>query len=478
VVPGIFGEFIPRTPFEELFDAKTTASAEWATKGAQVTDQRFNVKTLTSDTHPLSELIRVGSIDGKDASGQTKPLVTVAYLTAGLGSMEDFGTLEENNTVYLRRLDAYFKAIGGVPKNLYLMGYSRGTATALDLLVRARRANKEWAQADHLKGFLAHAGVIYGSQLADASFSSGPATDELKLLAKFVGTKDAEGDLDSCAGDTLEQRAAASPSGTIATDNVLVKFPAFIAQYVALTLQGIDLKDPMHDSELKAEGIDTTLPNLARVNVFLGRALGIPLPIEGLDPSALEGVVDLQHGIESYCRNVEAFKYTAREIIAGAQTLTTAARVAWWKDPQNVLPSDVKYFALTGTMGDATTKDHNWDLVTNPVAYDARSVDFRSLRGNYYDLFASSGGNQLQDSQMPVQRAVFWPELHTGQTAIGTPMPSMRTYYMGTLGIHHWGLAFPRAFSSNDGLEANPFPRTLLLKTIATFVNQVANGEP
>src|SRR5262249_43368408 len=118
-----------------------------------------------------------------------------------------------------------------------------------------------------------------------------------------------------------------------------------------------------------------------------------------------------------------------------------------------------------------------WENTTNTVAYDPRSVDFRSLRGNFYDLFAASHGNQLQDSQVPVQRGRFWPELHTGATAIGTPLTGFKTYFMGTLGIHHWGLAFPRAYSSHDGLEANPFPRTTLLKTIATFVNQVDKGD-
>jgi hypothetical protein len=474
VVPGIFGEFIPRTPFEELFSSKTIARTDWEIKGAKVTDDRFNVKALANDKAPLSDLIRVGSIDGKDASGKDVPLVTVAYLKAGIGSLEDFGTLEEDNEVYLRRLDAYFAAIGGVPKNLYLMGYSRGTATGLDLLARAIRANKPWAKS--LKGFLAHAGVIYGSQLADASFGTGAATEELDILRRFVGDKDAEGELDSCPGATMEERAAFQASDAIHASNLLLKFPKFVAQFQAAALSGINLADPNHLKELKAEGIDTTLPNAARVKVFAARVLSLPLPLEGILPSESEGIVNLQGGREGYCRNVEAFKITARKIIAGAATLTTKARMDWWKAPENALPTNVRYFALTGTMGDAT-KDKPWEQTMNTVAYDTRSVDFRSLRGNYYDLFDASHGNQLQDSQVPVQRGRFWPELHTGATALGTPRPGFRTYFMGTVGVHHWGLAFPRAYSSRDGLEANPFPRTTLLKAIATFVAQVDRDE-
>jgi len=97
------------------------------------------------------------------------------------------------------------------------------------------------------------------------------------------------------------------------------------------------------------------------------------------------------------------------------------------------------------------------------------SLDFSSLRGNYYDLFAAST-HQLQDSQVPVQRARFWPELHSTLNPAQKPL---KTYFMGTVGAHHWGLSFPRAFSTKDGLEANPYPRTLLLKSIGTFVAQV-----
>jgi hypothetical protein len=472
VVPGIFGEFIPRTPFEELFDAQSVARAEWEAKGSQVKSARFNVKSLQTEQLAMSDLIRVASIDGKASK---KPLVTVAYLRAGLGSLEDFGTLAEDNDVYLKRLDDYFAALGGVPKNLYLMGYSRGTATGLDLLIRAFRANKPWAK--NIKGFLAHAGVIYGTQLADASFVE-PGVDTMNLLRDFVGTKDAEGKLDSCPGATQEERANAQASAELHAKNTLVNYPAFIAQFKLLALKGINLADPNHDKELKAEGINTTLPNAARINVFAARVLGIALPIEGLQPSELEGVVNLIGGREAYCRNVEAFKTTARAIMAGAETLTTQARLDWWKKPENALPAGVRYFSITGTMGDATVGDNKpWENVTNTVAYDPRSVDFRSLRVNYYDLFAASGGNQLQDSQVPVQRGRFWPELHTGTTALGTPSPGIKTYFMGTLGIHHWGLAFPRAYSSHDGLEANPFPRTTLLKAIGTFVAQVDKGD-
>ena len=109
-------------------------------------------------------------------------------------------------------------------------------------------------------------------------------------------------------------------------------------------------------------------------------------------------------------------------------------------------------FALTGTMGDATSSTP-WALTTNDVAYDPGSVDFRSLRGNYYDLLDASG-NQLQDSQVPVQRGRFWPELHNGSSAFlaGGHSPATR-WWPGWAGLR-------RAASIFSGVGGPPAPRT------------------
>ena len=493
IVPGIFSELIPRTPFEELFSADTAARRDFAIKGARVTDKRLFVSDVAwnettqryaptqaevplSGTEPNGEdaLLRVGSIDGKDG----KPLVTVAYLKANLGSLEDFGTLQEDSDTYLHRLDKYFEAVG-VPENVYLMGYSRGTVTGLDLLVRARKEGKPWASK--VKGFLSHAGVIYGSQLADASFTSGPSTELLNVLKAFVGDETKSVDVGGTSVKVLSLKSCKDPDITAAAYNKALAWPELVA-LAAL----ISNKNPKHP-ELGMEGINASLPDFGRLSKFIALALGIPLPGVPADPS--RAVVDIKLFDGNHCKNVESFKTTARAIIAGAESLSTQARMDWWKS--NAIPGDVRYFALTGTMGDASTQGDVWDGTTNSLAFDKGSIDFRSLRGNYYDFLAASNGIQLQDSQVSVERGRFWPELHNpgGGPVFNPAQTPIKSYFMGTMGTHHWGLAFPRAFSTpGDGRDCpavdvttdplkscgNPFPRTLLLETIATFVAQVA----
>ena len=367
----------------------------------------------------------------------------------------------------------------GVPDNVYLMGYSRGTVTGLDLLVRAKKEQKPWASK--VKGFLAHAGVVYGSQLADASFTSGPSTELLNVLQAFVGDEPKSVVVDGHPVTVRNLESCQDPAILTAAANKALAWPGFVA------LAGlISSRNPKHP-ELGIEGIDAGLPDAGRLSSFVALALGIPLP--GTPEGASRAVVNLKLFDENHCKNVESFKTTARAIIAGAESLSTRSRMDWWKS--HVVPNDVRYFALTGTMGDASSSANVWDLTTNDRAFDKGSIDFKSLRGNYYDFLAASKGIQLQDSQVSVERGRFWPELHNpgGESAVfNAAQAPIQTYFMGTMGTHHWGLAFPRAFSTHDGRDCpeagvttnplqscgNPFPRTVLLKTIATFVAQVA----
>jgi hypothetical protein len=387
--------------------------------------------------------MRVGSID--DAQG--RPLVTITYIKPPLGSLETFGTLDENADYYLPRLEKYFKLIG-MPKHLYLMGYSRGTATALNLVTRAQAAKASWYP--QLKGVITLAGVVYGSQLADAAFQQGGVQKRLlDNLSDFV-----ENELQSCPdGETAASIALRAEN--------YGHWAMFLGREL-LIARGMGNEN----AALKREGIETANADVSSLYNFIRRIMfGDPQKWLSGD---VDGLIDLSAPISQHCQNVARGKTAIRQLLKGVTTLTTQSRIDWFKS--HTLPSNIRYFSITGTMGDATADGQQVNpLAINPVANDIHSLDFRSLRGNYYDLLAASG-NQLQDSQVAVQRGLIWNDVNH---AINPQQPALKTYNMGTVGIHHWGLSFPRAYSSNDGLDANPFPRTILLQAIGTFVAQV-----
>ncbi len=453
IVPGIFGEFIPVSPFEEVFRVGGVASVDWEkklkaaeadpSKADLVKDKVYSTSAVSVIDKSMRELMRVGSID--DAQGRA--LVTITYLKPPLGSLETFGTLDENADYYLPRLEKYFKLIG-VPKHLYVMGYSRGTATALNLVTRAQAAHASWIP--QLKGVVTLAGVVYGSQLADAAFDpKGPQRPLLDNLNDFI-----ENTLESCPeGDT---------SASIALRARNYAHWVFFLTREALLARHMGNEN----AALKREGIETANADINSLYNFMRRILfGDPQKWLAGD---VDGLIDLSAPISQHCENVARGKTAVRQLLKGVTTLTTQSRIDWFKS--HTLPSNIRYFSITGTMGDATPDGAQPNpLVLNPVANDIHSLDFRSLRGNYYDLLNASG-NQLQDSQVAVQRGLIWNDVNH---AINPAQQPLKTYNMGTVGIHHWGLSFPRAYSSNDGLEANPFPRTLLLEAIGTFIAQV-----
>ena len=457
IVPGIFGEFIPVSPFEEVFRFGGAASVNWdrkmkalegdKSKNDLTHDRQFSAAQVKDVSRSLRDLVRVGSIDDTDGM----PLVTVTYLKPELGSLETFGTLDENADYYLSRLQKYFQ-VAGTPEHIYVMGYSRGTPTALNLVSRASAAKAPWMPK--LRGVIALAGVIYGTPLADAALAPGSAQRKLlDTMTDFV-----DNDLESCTEKT--------PGALLLARN-LGHWLAFLGRE-ALAARNM----PSENENLTREGIETSFADAGRIVSFARRVLlGDPQKVFAggdSDSSAMLGVLHMASPNAEYCQNIERFKKTATQVIKGVQTLTTASRTDWFKT--HTLPSNIRYFAITGTMGDATAEGTPVSpLALNETAYDTKSLDFRSLRGNYYDLFGASQ-HQLQDSQVPVHRARFWSDVHTSMNPKQAPLD---TYFMGTLGIHHWGLSFPRAFSTKDGLTANPFPRTILLKSIGTFVAQV-----
>lgn len=443
LVPGIFGEFIEDRPFEELLSrTESSAARRWAsvTRAAAGTPRgkarRYDLGKLATEEVPIDQVIDVASLD--DARGE--PLVTLAYLKPGTGSLETLGSLEESTATYLPRIDAYADLMGR-PKNLVVMGYSRGAAVALDLVSRAAsdRAAHPWAS--DVVGVLSHAGVLYGTGLADATKDpdnvTGQMLREIDGLAKSLHSCSPTKPLHVAAQHRIENTTRWT--GTVAK-------VAWLASRLPAR------------KEIELEKIASATPDYGRLGKLVSRI-------------AFDDALNLDKPLADYCGNVERFKRVVSTAMRGVDSLTTISRLAWWRT--HVVPSHVRLFAITATMGDATRDGRVWPLTVDASVNDTRSIDFKSLRGNFYDLFAATGLD-VNDSQVTLPRARFWPDVHPILNGAQSPV---RAYFLGTLGTHHWGLAFPRALPTDDGLRGNPYPRTALFHAMGAFVSRAIVSE-
>src|SRR5262249_35860618 len=73
--------------------------------------------------------------------------------------------LDDRAQLMNRRLSKYVKLTG--EQDLVLIGYSRGTTYALDMLAKAKAQNLPWLK--NVKGMISLSGVTWGSTSADAT---------------------------------------------------------------------------------------------------------------------------------------------------------------------------------------------------------------------------------------------------------------------------------------------------------------------
>jgi hypothetical protein len=148
------------------------------------------------------------------------------------------------------------------------------------------------------------------------------------------------------------------------------------------------------------------------------------------------------------------------------EDLSTDARLRWWSTSR--LPTrGIRYYAVGGTLSDGESEEERrlWD---NDTSYNPGSLDHEFLRNGYREFVAASG-QRLNDSQVAVVRAQFWPALAALLNPVYRTSP-LESRFLGVLGVHHWGLALRDVNKSRDG-STNPFPRLALLKAL---VGQVA----
>ena len=206
-------------------------------------------------------------------------------------------------------------------------------------------------------------------------------------------------------------------------------------------------------------GAQIPIPKLIRI----GRKVDVK-PVLGLATRVGIGTFNLFNPFR-YSSNIRKFRRLVRTAITGIESLTTQARVQWWQE--NTLPTKgVNYYAVAGTMSDASPDSKYPELSDNTRATNPMSLDYQILLNGYRGIVESSG-QLLNDGQMAAVRTQFWPELARMHNSNYDSRP-LRGILLGVMATHHWGLTLPEVNAMHSG--PNPFPRSALLKAIAAQI--------
>jgi hypothetical protein len=426
IVPGVFGEFIKTRPMEEVVSRTNSSFAREvrAKLSEGVTDQHFDLKAYGQVEKPLSELFLAASVD--DAQGE--PLYRVIEFVMPFMALESLGKNADVSQIYLRRLDKLFAAIG-TPDNIVFMGYSRGTPLGLQMLADAKNGADPVRAAwlNNTRGLISLGGVIYGSDLADDGAVAGSKLNkQLSALRKLLDALE-----EIPGGSSPLKRAKIVKSNTVAWG----KFAAAMIQ-----------ADPSFDPRTikTISGGDPRAP--ARLMIGLWGSLG------------------LNDFLTGYSANIRKFKYFGEQVLAAIEELTTPVQLAWWRS--HVVPtSGLRYYAINATMADPEREEMGAEHAGNRIAYHPDSIDYKMLLTNHRD-FARASGQWLNDSQVAMHKARFWPGL---APRLNPRQPELAQTYLGVLGTHHWGLALATVNEMADR-SVDPFPREALLKALAAQV--------
>lgn len=446
VLPELMDELAAGAPFQEVLDlTDSTAAVEWrdaltvAGAAPETTDNAFSLTSLGAASTSLGDLVKVASIDHTDG----QPLVRIIALQTGFHSLESMGSLSDAATIVLRRLDKVFQVMGPIaPSRFYALGHGRGASMALEVASRVHTSSSSATWGSKFAGVMSLGGSIYGSPLADGALIRTTPTG--KIYRRFA---DLSRDLETCIdGETAEVRQQKTADNVVAWNEGLSDLRSLVSAL------------PVND-ELAWEGFATTVSEDGRFGRRIHRALA-------------DDALRLTTAVPTHCTDVARFKKLYSALSAGILSDSTSARHTWWQT--HTIPGDMKLFALTSVMGNVSTSSTTvWPLTTNTTAYDPNTIDMKSARADFYDVFAATG-IALNDGTLPLTRARFWPALMTQENV---SQPAIRTYFLGTLGTYHGGLVHAESVET-PGVGANPFPRALLLKALARFAVEAQAREP
>lgn len=384
----------------------------------------FSLKHLKRISMPISKLFDVTMINEGNFVGN------VVRLNSPAGSLESLGTIEKTSRTYLRRLDMFFSIMTELKGPIHIIGYSRGAAVALEMITKAKNRMDIHFWALRMKSMISVAGVLYGTPAADAihveNHIAKLVLDKIVLCARKLDYS-FMGDMGS-AGHVLE-----------------------IAHNTKLFW---DLVYGL------AKSSTSEMPDTRMAREF---GMGPTIHPQNLAAIARQMLMDMFHlhePVGDYYENVKTFKILINEIVDGIQGITTKNRLQWWKD--NIVPSDVQYYAVTGTMTDPSSMGNLAEIIERDPVYSVESLDYRTSRSFYYDMIRD-GNTALSDGQVSVSSSLFWPGLQRHLNELQAPF---QTTILGVVTAHHWAIALPNVFDN----VPSTFPREVLLKTIALYV--------
>ncbi len=417
IVPGLLGEFIQTRAFEEVFSRPSSYQKTWQSLALKsgLTDPRLDLQKFADENRPIGEMIDAASID--DKSG--KPLIKVIILTTKLGSLESVGDNVKQAQVFNRRLEKYVQI--SHDQNLVLLGYSRGTPLALEMITQAQKQNLSYFSK--VKGLVAHAGVIMGSSLAD--LTADESTESGRL---FAGARELADSLQYSHDPLLHAVKYAENSAAIAKFVGLVALntkPNFLS-----TLKTIQNGDFHATSALILGMIDQL--KLLMITDFNG--------------------------------HVSRVKTLISEILISVEQLRTGPSKQWWTSHD--LPKNIDYYSLSAVMVDKDRGGIEQTVYQAHEGYDD-TLDDDGLLDNKR-TYEKATGIALNDSQVAIHQSQFLPGVIAG---LNPHNQDLNFQSLGILQTHHWGVSLKAVNAESDG-RVSPFPREKILQALAIYLNQ------
>jgi len=503
VVPGIFGEFIQKRAFEEVFPVRrqdgtfendSTFAREWrealeAKTSAEIFDRECSQVTTASSVCDeqellarlspekkdrgqqnvsMAQLMNVGSFDDKNG----RPSVRVVLFQMEPMTLESLGKQENNAKIFTRRLEKFFEVMGHTPSSIAFVGYSRGADYALEMLSQAKKENKPWLE--NVKAMVSLGGVVFGSALADDVVlnKKSPVNqqihlvnvlrDSLTLLPVNEEAPYGKKNIKWLGYNTLawwKFISAMAKTAPTKSEDATKQAPALTADIIKRDTQKVSawLKQLIEN-----RGIAD--PSFV-VNMVMTESMKFGLITSNVEQDVLllsEALQSLLNGdtkpITRFIRthlperaheNPNPYTITYNSHIRRFKKLATAALQGIselttdsrlaWWRTHQV-PLHVRYYSISGTMAPQDNP-----LARNRFAYNPGSPDDLSLVQNWTDLSNVKVGPEyagvaLNDSQVAIYKTMFWPRLIASLNPANT---GMKTSSLGIVGTHHWGMALP-----------------------------------